>query len=147
MKSGLVAIVALASTFPAWSADARFASNPQRVANRDELVELMRGVTVTRTTSAWVSAMDAASVPCGPINSVERVFEDPQVQSRGMRVEMDHPLGGVVPLVANPIRLSATPVAYRHAPPVLGQHTDEVLQSWLGIDSSELVALRARRAV
>ncbi|MBR0751256.1 CoA transferase [Bradyrhizobium jicamae] len=132
---------------PAWSADARFAANPQRVANRDVLVELMRGVTVTRMTDAWVSAMDAAGVPCGPINSVERVFENPQVRSRGTRIEMDHPLGGVVPLVANPIRLSATPVAYRFAPPVLGQHTEDVLQSWLGVDSSELAALRASRAV
>ena len=128
---------------PQWSIDERFATNPRRVANRMPLVDLIGKVTVERTTDAWVSVMDAAGVPCGPINSLEKVFSDPQVQARGLRIEMQHPLGVAVPLVANPIRMSATPVDYRQAPPCLGQHTEEILNGWLGMDGSEIAELRA----
>jgi crotonobetainyl-CoA:carnitine CoA-transferase CaiB-like acyl-CoA transferase len=86
-------------------------------------------------------------VPCGPINSLDKVFADPQVQSRGMRIEVDHPLGGTVPLVANPIRMSESPVQYRRSPPTLGEHTDEVLEAWLSLGEEELAALRASKVV
>jgi glutaryl-CoA transferase len=129
---------------PGWAVDQRFATNPQRVLNRKTLVALIQAITVTQTTDAWVAAMEAAGVPCGPINSIDKVFTNPQVQSRGMWFEMSHPLAGVVPLIANPIRMSESPVEYRCAPPILGQHTEEVLQSWLGMDPSEIADLRGR---
>ncbi|GAA4321045.1 CaiB/BaiF CoA-transferase family protein [Pigmentiphaga soli] len=115
---------------PEWAADPRFLTNPQRVAHRDALVALIAGVTASRATADWVAALEAATVPCGPINTLDRVFADPQVQARGMRVEVPHPLGVTVPLTANPIRLSDSPVAYRRPPPMLGEHTDEVLRDW-----------------
>ncbi|HUG22359.1 CaiB/BaiF CoA transferase family protein [Piscinibacter sp.] len=120
-----------------WAADARFATNAARVANRGVLVPLLRQATVMRTTREWVEALEAAGVPCGPINRLDEVFSDPQVLARGMRIEMPHPQAGRVPLVANPIRFSASPVTYRHAPPSLGQHTDEVLTQWLNGDPGD----------
>ncbi len=132
---------------PEWAADERFATNPQRVKHRDELIALIRGVTVTRATSEWVAAMEAAGVPCGPINSLDKVFADPQVQARGMRIEMPHPLADKVPLVANPIRMSESPVQYRNPPPTLGEHTDEVLDSWLAMSQSDMADLRLKKIV
>ena len=116
---------------PEWSADARFATNSARVANRAELVPLIRQVTVFRTTAEWIATLEQAGVPCGPINDLAQVFADPQVQARGTRVRMAHPLAGEVDLVANPIRLSRTPVDYRRPPPLLGEHNTEVLADWL----------------
>jgi crotonobetainyl-CoA:carnitine CoA-transferase CaiB-like acyl-CoA transferase len=116
---------------PEWSADARFATNSARVANRAELVPLIRQVTVFRTTAEWIAALEQAGVPCGPINDLAQVFADPQVQARGTRIRMAHPLSGEVDLVANPIRLSRTPVDYRRPPPLLGEHNSEVLTDWL----------------
>ncbi|MDW5442372.1 CaiB/BaiF CoA-transferase family protein [Polaromonas sp. SM01] len=117
---------------PEWSADARFSSNAQRVANRAVLVPLLRQATVMRSSADWIAALEAAGVPCGPINRIDEVFADPQVRARGLHITLDHPLAGSVPLVANPIRLSGSPVSYRSPPPTLGQHTDEVLAQWLG---------------
>lgn len=115
-----------------WSADERFATNAQRVRHRAELVEMIGIETLTRTTSAWIALMEAAGVPCGPINTIAQVFEDPQVRARGMRLDMPHTVAGSVPLVANPVRFSASPVDYRRSPPRLGEHSDEVLREWLG---------------
>ena len=115
-----------------WATDERFATNPARVANRSVLIPLLRQTTVMKTTAEWVAALEAEAVPCGPINRLDQVFADPQVQARGMKIELTHPAFGRVPMVANPIRLSATPVAYRQAPPALGEHTAEVLADWLG---------------
>lgn len=109
---------------PEWSRDERFATNPRRVKHRNELTALIHGVTVRRTTDEWVAAMETAGVLCGPINTLDCVFADPHVQSRGTRVDMPHPLVTRVPLVANPIRMSESPVQYRRAPPTLGQHTE-----------------------
>ncbi len=108
---------------------------------------MLRDVTATRGTDDWVAAMGRAGVPCGPINTLDRVFDDPQVQARGLRIEMQHPLAGTVPLVANPIRLSGTPVEYRRAPPTLGQHTDEVLQQWLQLDAAAVAALKRDQTI
>jgi len=129
---------------PEWATDARFVTNPQRVKHREELIALIREVTLSRSTGEWVAAMDRAGVPCGPINSLDKVFADPQVLARGMRIEMSHPLAETVPLVANPIRMSASPVQYRTPPPTLGEHTEQVLKSWLSLGPAEVADLRQK---
>ncbi|SKC76179.1 Crotonobetainyl-CoA:carnitine CoA-transferase CaiB [Burkholderia sp. CF099] len=127
---------------PEWGKDERFASNPRRVKNRNELIAMICGITVSRATGDWIAAMEAAGVPCGPINNLDQVFEDPQVQSRNVRIEMSHPLANHVALVANPIRMSESPVQYRQSPPTLGQHTGEVLQDWLDMAAADIDELR-----
>lgn len=127
---------------PQWADDPRFATNKQRVAHRLELVPLIRQATVFKTTAEWVTALERAGVPCGPVNDVAQVFDDPQVKARGLRVDLPHPLGGTVPQVASPIRLSHTPVEYRRAPPLLGEHTLEVLTQVLGLSDEAVTALR-----
>lgn len=126
---------------PEWANDARFASNAARVRHRNELIPLLRQSTVMRSTAEWIAVLETAGVPCGPINDLAAVFADPQVKARGTQIGMAHALGGSSPQVANPIHLSATPVEYRHAPPTLGQHTDEVLRA-LGRSAAEIAALR-----
>ena len=127
---------------PALAADPRFSTNQARVAHRAELIPLIRQATVFKTTAEWLAALEQAGVPCGPINDLQQVFADPQVQARGLRVELPHPLAGSVPQVASPIRLSATPVQYRNAPPLLGEHTEQVLQQWLGLSLEQIAELR-----
>lgn len=129
---------------PEWAHDERFATNPQRVANRAVLIPLLRQTTITRSTREWVEAFESAAVPCGPINRIDDVFADPQVLHRGIRIDMPHPVAGSVPLVANPIRLSKSPVEYRLPPPALGQHTDEVLSEWLNLGADDITTLRKR---
>lgn len=130
-----------------WSQLPRFATNPERVRHREELVSLICDVTITQTTDQWVQAMSEAGVPCGPINTLDRVFADPQVVHREMRVEMQHPSGNIIPLVANPIRFSASPVEYRLPPPTLGQHSEEVLAQWLGMSGDDISSLRNRKVI
>jgi crotonobetainyl-CoA:carnitine CoA-transferase CaiB-like acyl-CoA transferase len=130
-----------------WASDERFSSNARRVQHRDELVAMINEVTRTRSTSTWISLMESAGVPCGPINTLDKVFADPHVVARGMQVNMDHAVSGSVPLVANPIRMSVSPVQYDRPPPGLGQHTPEVLQAWLGIGEAEVAFLRGQGAL
>ncbi|HEY0847797.1 MAG TPA: CaiB/BaiF CoA-transferase family protein [Noviherbaspirillum sp.] len=132
---------------PEWASDDRFATNSARVKHREVLIPLMRQATVFRTTGEWIAALEAANVPCGPINDLKAMYEDAQVKARGLRMEMPHPLAGTVPTIANPIRLSATPVEYRLAPPLLGQHTREVLQQALGLSEEKIRALAAGRII
>ncbi|GAB7550167.1 CaiB/BaiF CoA-transferase family protein [Cupriavidus sp. 8B] len=127
---------------PEWAEEQAFKTNPERVKNRARLVGLVNTVTVKRSTAEWVVLMESAGVPCGPINTLDKVFDDPQVRARGMRIEMDHSEAGTVPLIANPIRMSESPVVYRRAPPTLGEHTCEVLRSWLRMGEDEVQALR-----
>ncbi len=127
---------------PEWGDDPRFVSNKQRVANRAVLVPLIKQATVFKTTAEWVSQLEAVGVPCGPINDLAQVFADPQVQARGLAMQLPHALAGLVPQVASPIRLSGTPVEYRNAPPLLGEHTQEILERVLGLDSVAVKALR-----
>ncbi|MEX3992686.1 CaiB/BaiF CoA transferase family protein [Paraburkholderia sp. EG286A] len=122
--------------------DPRFATNAARVVNREALVPLIQKVLVARTIGQWVTALSAAGVPCGPINDIAQTFVHPQVHFRGMRVDLPHSLSGTVPTVANPIRMSGSPIEYRSAPPTLGQHTDDVLASLCQIDREELDALK-----
>ncbi|NMG42615.1 CoA transferase [Aromatoleum toluvorans] len=127
---------------PALAADPRFASNQARVEHRATLIPLLNKLTIRRTTADWIARLEAAGVPCGPINTLADVFADPQVQARGLRVELQHPALGSVPQVANPMRLSATPVEYRSAPPLLGEHTDAVLSALLGLSGADIARLR-----
>lgn len=131
---------------PELAADVRFATNRARVENRAELIPLLNEITATRTTTEWIGQLEARAVPCGPINGLAEVFADPQVQARGLAVKMPHPEAGEVPLVASPIRLSKTPVEYRRAPPLVGEHTDEILAD-LGVDSADIAGLRERGVV
>lgn len=123
---------------PEWSSDARFSTNAGRVRNRTELVSMIREITRQRGTSDWVAQFEAVNVPCGPINTIADVFEDPQVIARQDRIAMQHPSAGEIPLVANPIRLSETPVEYRLAPPELGRDTREVLEQLLGLSGNAI---------
>lgn len=124
--------------------DPRFATNAARVEHREVLMPLIEQATRTRPAAHWTEALEAVGVPSGPVNTLDRVFDDPQAVHRGMRIEMDHPLAGdgTVSLIGNPLNLSATPVTYRQAPPTLGQHTEVVLTERLGLDPAALSALR-----
>ncbi|MBH3426550.1 CaiB/BaiF CoA transferase family protein [Pseudomonas alkylphenolica] len=132
---------------PQWADDPRFATNKQRVANRAELIPLIRQATVFKTTAEWVAQLETAGVPCGPINDLAQMFADPQVKARGLAIEIPHPLAGHVPQVASPIRLSETPVEYRNAPPLLGEHTQQVLGEVLGLTSAEIERLQLSKVV
>jgi crotonobetainyl-CoA:carnitine CoA-transferase CaiB-like acyl-CoA transferase len=125
-----------------WARDERFATNAARVKNRAELLPLLRQTTVMKTTAEWIALLENAAVPCGPINDLAAVFADPQVRHRGLRVDLPHAAGGTAPQVANPIRYSATPIAYDRAPPTLGQDTEAILGE-LGRSLGEIAALRA----
>ena len=127
---------------PELGGDPRFATNKLRVANRAELVPLIRQLTVFKTTAEWVAQLEAVGVPCGPINDLAQVFADPQVRARGLAMQLPHALAGLVPQVASPIRLSETPVEYRNAPPLLGEHTQQVLEQVLGLDAGVVEGLR-----
>ncbi len=121
-----------------WASDARFATNADRIANRSALIALMREITVTRGTAEWIALFERVGVPCGPINTIADVFEDPQVKARGTQIRMAHPVAGEIPLVASPLRLSQTPVQYRRAPPTLGQDTREVLGDLMGLSAQQI---------
>jgi len=126
---------------PQLAADPRFARNADRVRHRAVLVPLLAELIAARPRQHWLSALEAAKVPCGPINDLAEVFADPQVQSRGMTVPMPHPLADTLRVVASPMKLSDTPVQYRRAPPLLGEHTDDVLAE-LGWSDAERAELR-----
>jgi crotonobetainyl-CoA:carnitine CoA-transferase CaiB-like acyl-CoA transferase len=129
------------------ASDPRFASNGKRVENRAEMTRLLGEVFKQRTTAEWVDLLEKAGVPNGPINDIAQVYEEPQVQARGIRVDLDHPVAGKLPTVASPMRFSATKVEYRGAPPTLGQHTEEVLKSLLEKSDAELARLRAAKVI
>ena len=132
---------------PELATDPRFATNPARVANRDVLVPLLAAMVATRTRAEWIARLEAVGVPCGPINDIGEVFANEQVRARGMAVDLAHPAAGKVTLVRSPMKMSATPATSEKAPPLLGQHTDEVLRDVLGRSGDEIAALRARGVV
>ena len=132
---------------PAMPRDPRFATNPQRVVNRDALNAAIIERLATQDKAHWVAALEAAGVPCGPINDIAQVFDDPQVKHRGLKFHMQHPLAGDVPLVANPIKFSRTPIKYRSAPPLLGQHTEDILRKELGLKAGEIKTLRQQKII
>jgi crotonobetainyl-CoA:carnitine CoA-transferase CaiB-like acyl-CoA transferase len=119
-------------------ADERFQKMSGRLVHRDALIPELERALKTRLSAEWLDSMEAAGIPCGPINNYKQVFEDPQVQHRGLWQELPHPAGGMTPTIASPLRLSGTPVQYRMAAPTLGQHTREILRDVLGKSQNEI---------
>jgi crotonobetainyl-CoA:carnitine CoA-transferase CaiB-like acyl-CoA transferase len=134
---------------PGLADDPRFSSNDRRVRDRDVLVPEIEALIAARPVAEWLEGLAARNVPCGPVNRIDQVFADPQVRHRRMTVTLPHPIasGGEVTLLANPMRLSETPVRYRRAPPMVGQHTGEVLSEILGLNEAKVSALESRGVV
>lgn len=132
---------------PELGSDPRFATNPLRVQNRELLVPLLAEMVKLKKRDQWIALLEEKGVPCGPINDVGEVFSNEQVQARGMAIDLPHPSAGQVKLVRNPIRMSATPATSGMAPPLLGQHTHEVLRDVLGRSEEEIAALRDQGVV
>ncbi len=126
---------------PELAADERFATNPQRVRNRDTLVPILAECMAGGERDDWLAALEAAGVPAGPINTLDQVYQDPQVQAREMRRELPHALGGTVPIAASPLKFSDTPVQYRRPAPMLGEHTHQILSERLGMSEADIRAL------
>ena len=138
---------ARAAGLEALSSDPRFATNAARVEHRALLIGLLTPVLARRPTADWIALLEEANVPCGPINGVDQVFADPQAVARGLTVAMEHASGRSIDLVASPLRLSKTPPEYRSAPPLLGQHTEEILSQMLAIEPAEIARLRREKIV
>jgi crotonobetainyl-CoA:carnitine CoA-transferase CaiB-like acyl-CoA transferase len=132
---------------PEWASDPRFSTNPQRVGHRELLVGMIAERLGRQPAAHWLAGLEAAGVPCGPINDLDQVFADPQVLHRGMRVTAPHAAAGEVAMVANPMKFSGTPIAHGRAPPLLGEHTEEVLAAVLGLGAEEIAALREAGAI
>jgi crotonobetainyl-CoA:carnitine CoA-transferase CaiB-like acyl-CoA transferase len=118
--------------------DPRFKTNAGRVNHRDALVPMLIEVMKTRTRDDWLAELEKAGVPAGPINTIDQVYQDPQVIARGMLVDLPHSLTGTAAVGASPLKLSASPVQYRNAPPLLGEHTAQVLRDRLGLSDEEI---------
>ena len=132
---------------PALASDERFLTNPLRARNRLDLVPILAAILRTRAVRQWHEEFDAAGVPSGPINGFAEVFEDPQIAHRQMLMDLPHARIGKVPQVANPVRFSGTPIEYRRAPPLLGEHTAEVLREVLDIDDTRIAQLQQAKAI
>ncbi|WP_289035501.1 CaiB/BaiF CoA-transferase family protein [uncultured Roseibium sp.] len=132
---------------PALAEDPRFAANADRVRNRKDLVPLIRRLTIEKTAAEWIELLEREGVPCGPVNDLGSVFRDPQVLARNMKISMPHELSGSVDLIGSPIRMSKTPVAYRRSPPTLGEGTEDVLTSLLGLADDDIRQLSASGSI
>ena len=127
--------------------DTRYRRNADRVRNREGLIGELEAILRARPVAFWVERLEAAGVPCGPINDIAHALADPQVAARGLRIDLAHALAGKVPMVANPIKLSATPPRHELPPPTLGEHTASVLRDFAGVDEGQLNALKSRGIV
>lgn len=127
--------------------DPRFTINRLRAENQAELIPQLQAVMLTQTVAHWQSTLDSINVPCGPIYTLDQVFQDPQVQHREMLRSMEHPTVGTIPQIANPLKLSGTPIQYTTPPPTLGQHTDSVLQSLLNLSEEKIQELKAQQVI
>jgi formyl-CoA transferase len=132
---------------PALAQDPRFASNPQRVRHREALLPLLEPMMLRKTRAAWIADLESAGVPCGPINDLADVFQDPQVLARDMRLELPHPTAGSVTVPGSALKLGGTPVEYRSPPPLLGEHTRSVLTELAGLTEAELADLLQQQVV
>ncbi len=131
------------------SEDPRFKTNPDRLENREALIEIIRVATAGQPSSYWIDGLQDCGVPCGPVNNLADVFDDSQIKQRGMKISMDHNRaeGAVMDLIGSPIRLSESPASYRQAPPNLGQHTTDVLSRLLGLNEARLDELAQQGAI
>lgn len=136
-----------AGGMPELADDPRFATNPQRVANRDVLVPILAEMVKRFGKGEWIDKLEAAGVPCGPINDLHEVFDNEQVQARGLRVDLPHPSAGTVKLVGSPVKMSATPPKAASHPPLLGEHTEAVLRDVLDFSPAQIEALRTRGVI
>ncbi|MEF9480994.1 CaiB/BaiF CoA transferase family protein [Ralstonia sp. 1B3] len=136
-----------AGGMPELADDPRFATNPQRVANRDVLVPILAEMVKRLSKGEWIDKLEAAGVPCGPINSLDEVFDNEQVQARGLRVDLPHPSAGTVKLVGSPVKMSATPPKAASHPPLLGEHTEAVLRDVLNLNTEQIETLRTRGVI
>jgi crotonobetainyl-CoA:carnitine CoA-transferase CaiB-like acyl-CoA transferase len=129
--------------------DERYAKNEARVRNRTEVAKIVADVMSKKPTAYWIEGLEKNKISCGPINTIDQVFADEQVVARDMAIEMPHPAAGGQPvkLIGSPIKMSGTPVTYRAAPPMMGQHTDDVLKELLGLDAKAVAELRAKGAI
>lgn len=127
--------------------DARFLTNPDRVKHRKQLIPLLEAMPRKKTKGEWIALLEQANVPCGPINNFKEVFENEQVIARNVQINVPHPTVGNMKLVANPMRLSKTPTEVRMVPPTLGQHTNEVLQNDLHLDTATIAELRNKGVI
>ncbi len=132
---------------PEWPADPRFATTPQRVAHRDVLLPMIAEILKHRPVSHWMPLLREAVVPASPIHDFRQVFDDPQVKHREMVKQVPHPLSGTLKIVGNPLNFSETPIRYGTPPPLLGQHTDEVLREMLDLDEQALAQLRQAKVI
>ena len=128
---------------PELAQDPRFVTNGKRVENRAEMTRLIQEIFAKKTTAEWLTLLESAGVPNGPINDIAQVFEEPQVRARGVKIELEHAAAGKLPLVASPMRFSATPLEYRLPPPLLGEHTDQILKEFINLNAPEIAKLRA----
>lgn len=127
--------------------DPRFAKNAQRVEHREELIRILATVFLKRGTAAWIELLTGAGIPCSPVNTIDQVFSAPQVRHREMLIEVEHPTAGSVRMAGLPVKFSGTPASVRLAPPLLGQHNQEVLRSWLGMDDGAIDDLKNKGAI
>ena len=132
---------------PHLATDERYRRNADRVRNREVLIAELEAILRTKPVAFWVKGLDAAGVPCGPINDIAHALADPQVDARGLRIDLAHPLAGHVPMVANPIKLSATPPSYELPPRLLGEHTGSVLRDYADVDEKQFNSLKSRGIV
>lgn len=132
---------------PELAGDERYSSNADRVRNRDTLIPIIIDLFRQRTSSVWLAALEHAGVPCGPINTIAEVFANPQVQSRGMQIDVSHNGSGKIPLVGSPMKFTRTPLNDRRPPPQLGEHNDEILSGMLGLDDEEQAWLRVAKVI
>jgi len=130
-----------------WARDARFTKNPDRVVNRDALDPLIAGALKKNKTATWIEKLRSAGVPCGPINSVAEALEDPHTVARELVRTVQHPKVGALKVVGTPFRMNGTPPSIRRAPPLLGEHTDEVLRQELGLTAERIAQLRAEKII
>ncbi len=124
--------------------DPRFATNPARIEHRDALIPLLAAMVKEKTKVEWISLLESVGVPCGPINNLQEVFENEQVVARGIQLNVPHPTAGSMKLVASPMRLSKTPVTMRMPPPLLGEHTEEILSATLHYTHEQIAQLRSK---
>ena len=134
---------------PELSSDARYSTNEMRVRNREDLTKIINEITSQKSTEYWLVGLDNIKIACGPINRIDQAFENPQVQSREMEIEMQHPVTNneTIKMIGCPIKMSGTPVNYRHHPPILGEHTEEILNELLDFSASDVSKLRQKEVI